>query len=697
MRRIATAIIACLAAAAPTGAGTGLHIPGGRKVGFTWAINDGAGCRWDISANGQVSDGTNDAYDGGMQLRVNGSHFGGVSRGTLDKAGREVEIGPWKQGNLQVYRRVYVDPKEGYCRWVDLFENTTKQPVEAKAQYYSNMGGSVQQVYGSSGKASVGKKDWGVVTASSGSSRPAVVHVFASRGSRVRPTFRYTKNNDSVYMDMPLKIPPGKTVGLCIFHAQRRHDAEAREFLEEFKPRRELAKLPPELRRVLLNMGGATLILGDVNLPRHEKHDLAVLRNENELLGTILDERFDIETFYGRLDLPAGRVVGLHVPTPHDPHVQVVLADGQIVSGTLRSAPLAIRLTNGNEMSLPPKKLQAATFALSKARPDEIKITQATVVLRSGQQLAFDAGDLDGSFRTEYGAVALDTDDLAAIQLDTPDGGLHRVRFRNGSVLSGLLEAETLRLGLTLGPELAVRRHLVRQFVFPAGEPDDEALSELVLRNEDRLLGHVRDSVLTVATRYGDITVKPEEIAELRIHEEAPLGQVNIRLHNGTTVSGKAVGQTLRFAVAPGPELPVFLGHVVSLTCPPPPPEPEKPEKPGKPTTKPAGEDGSKSDSAEDEQTAADAKPRVGPTTAEVAEAEAERRAAAEARRRLGALNAELRALNALKTKLKAKLAEAKDDKARAAIEKKLADLTEQAATVEAKAARTRKNLPKQE
>jgi hypothetical protein len=561
------AVLAVAGAAAA--AERNIHIPPGRSVGFNWYLNDGAGYRWDISSNGQVSDGSNDAYDGGMQLRLGATYFSGDSQGRLSEDGREIEIGPWKQGAINVYRRVYIDGKLGYCRWIDIFENAEASAQSLSVQYYSNLGGSITSTYTTTGQAELTDKDWGFVTGSTDTSaRPAIVHVFGTQGAKVKPTFRYTRNDDSVYCTFALKVPAGKTVALCLFQAQRRPIEEAKTFLKDFNPRRELAKVPAGLRTLLLNMGGATLILGSIDLPRHEKHDLAILRNGNELLGAILNERFDLETFYGRLELPASQVVGLNVPAPDDPHVQVVLADGQVVAGTLLNAPLRIRLTNGNEMSLPPSRLAAATFALSADKPGEIKISHPTIMLRSGQQLAFRGEDLDCTFQTQYGTVKLDADDLRSLQFDTPEGGLHRAIFRNGSVLSGLLTTEDFNLTLELGPRLSIRRYLAAQVLLPSTEMDHSQLAEATLRNDDQIFGQIAEESLAVTTQYGRVTVKPAEIAELTVPEEAALGQVQIKLHNGTTVTGKFVAETIQFQIVPGPKLSIFLGHVVRLTCP---------------------------------------------------------------------------------------------------------------------------------
>jgi hypothetical protein len=593
-RAICAALAMATVAGGASAAEKGIHLAGGGTVGFTWYMNDGAGFRWDISSNGQVSDGTNDAYDGGMQLRIAGSYFSNSSQARLAGGGREIEIGPWTRGNLRIYRRIYVDAKIGYCRWIDIFENSSAAAETAAVMYYTNVGGSVNKTYSSSGKETVGPNDWGVVTSyTSSSSRPSIVHVFATQGAKVKP--KYRRSTDSIYQEFSLKIPPKKAMAVCMFQAQRRPYTEAIKTLKEFNTRHELAKVPAPLRRIIVNMGGATLMLGNVDLPRHEKHDLAVLRNGNELLGKILNERFDLQTFYGRLELPAAQVVGLSVPAPDDPHVQIVLVDGQIAAGTLLNAPLRIRLTNGNEMSLPPSKLSSATFALSPDRPEQIKLTRSTVTLRSGQRLTFRQADLDCTFHTEYGDVKLDPDDLTAIQFDTLEGGLHRAMFRNGTILSGLLTDGDLKLTLDLGPTLAIRRHLLRTIVFPSERLEPGDLTELTLRNEDQLFGRIVEESLTVATRYGKVKVKPSEIASLQIPEAGTLGQVQIKLHSGTTISGQFVGDTVAFQIDPGPKLPIFIGHVLQIACPKAPgsaatqPAEDKPDPaPTPPTTRPA-------------------------------------------------------------------------------------------------------------
>ena len=557
-----------------------IHIPSGRNVGWNWQLSDGAGYTWDISSYGKVNNGTNDAYDGGMQLSVNGNSFsfGSAGRGSADR--REVEIGPWSIGQVRVWRRIYIDPKLGYCRWIDIFENTGSNTHLLNLRYYSNIGGSTQVTYTTSGKTQLSKKDWGIITAeaASGSSRPAIVHIFASRDAKLKPSFRFTPNNDNLYYHVSLPVGAKKTVALCFFEAQRRPLGEAKKFLKAFNVTKEMQKVPPALRKIIVNIGtGSIVSIGRVELPRKSKHDLAVLRNGDEMLGTILNERFVVETFFGRLDLSADRVLGLAVPSASDHHVQVVLTDGQVVAGKLTSVPLRLKLVNGNEVSLTTAKIKSLAYRISPAKGRDILLRSPVVILRAGMRLFFRAEDLPTDFYTEYGSLKLQTEHLRTLLLDTPEGGLHRAVFRNGSVLSGLLLAENLKLKLDLGPQLAIRRHVAAQFLFPVPveQETNENLTELVLRNENSLFGRLADPSLNVRTKVGNVQVKPETIAEVKVPAES-FGQVQIRLHNGTTVSGRLAGQTIRFKIEPGPELKVFVNHVRQIACPPPkPPQPQ--------------------------------------------------------------------------------------------------------------------------
>ncbi|MBT3199280.1 MAG: PT domain-containing protein [Phycisphaerales bacterium] len=567
------------------GADRGIHIKSSRSVSSNWNVTDGAGYQWNIYVSGgYVNSGSHSAYSSGMQLQINGSGYSGGSTGRVNKDNTEIEIGPWKYRSVNVYRRIYVDKKLGYCRWIDIFENPTGTAQTLTLRYYNGMGTSTRNTYTTTGGTTTGAKDWGIVTGYTSNSYAAVAHIFGTKNSKIRPRFQWTRSSSTVYYHHTLKIPPKKTVALCLIEAQRRPFSVAQKFLQTFKVEREMKKIPSALRKIIINMSGAMLTLGTLELPRNETHDMIVQQGGNELLGTILNKKYEIQTLYGKISLDAARVAGLQAPKNAGDRVRLALVSGQVIVGKMLSGQIRLKLANGNEMSIPPDKLDTAAYKVSPQRPEEIAFTKPMIVLRGGQQLFFKSADVDWTFHTQYGRVKLNPANLRKIVLDTPDGGLHRAVFANGSVLSGLLVTDKLNVSLDLGPKLSVPRYLIQQFAFPTKEYDGPDQAELNLKNEDQLHGAVADDEIKIATDLEEVSVKRDEIAAITLPEDAALGQLRVKLHNGTVMEGKLVGKSIGFTVAQGVTLQVYVGHIVNLTCPKPSPKPATTQ----PTTKPA-------------------------------------------------------------------------------------------------------------
>jgi len=564
--------------------GGGLHIPAGRAVNWNWALEDGAGFRWDLTAQGMVADGTNDCYDGGMQLAVNDQTFshGGPGRGSED--GREVEVGPWQAGPVRVWRRVYVDPKLGYCRWIDVFENPDDQEQALQLRYYSNMGEPTRAVHTSSGRDKLAKDDWGAVTSGGQerSSRPAVVHVWAAPQADVRPRFEVAANTDNLYYHVSLKLAAGETAGLCFFEAQRPGGAEAKALLASFDLGGELAKVPAPLRKLLVNMrGGRAATLAPVELPRGREHDVVSLPRGRLATGTLLNEQYVLETAWGPMEFEAARVVGL-LAGPGG--VRLALTDGQVVAGRLTSGPLRLKTADGQVRTYRPADIDAAGYRISPERPGEVALHNPVVVLRDAQRLLFEAGSFAGAFYTRHGSVALAPEHLKALVLDTPGGGLHRALLTNGSVLSGLLETAQPTLKLALGPEATLSRASIAKFVFPAGGAKARGLHAMDLANGDHLLGRLKAETLTIETEGGPREMRVEALAGLE-RDAASFDVVTLRPREGEEVTGRLSAPALRFQIVPGPELTVSIAHVRRIRFDGPGDTPAEPEAQPEPAT----------------------------------------------------------------------------------------------------------------
>jgi hypothetical protein len=340
-----------------------------------------------------------------------------------------------------------------------------------------------------------------------------------------------------------------------------------------------------------LPYGDATALAADDvgarPLTRNDKLDLVIQSDGNELAGTIANDKFVLDSLVGKLELPAAKVLGLAVPSDDDPYVQIELVDGQVVAGKL-GAPLTFKLEDGNVQTFGPDKLnfKSASFRVSKERPREIPFGGPFLVLRGGQRLAFEAAGLSTAvLRSVYGDIKIDPAQVASVATDASDGALDRVTFRNGSVVSGLLSPDKFTLKLALGMPLEIGLPRIARFEFSPTQGDLSSVSphiiqrmtdagivggsagdlcQILLRNEDAIVGKLTDQAIDLQTQNGKIAIKPTDIATLEFGDE-DLGQVEVKLNTGLAYNGRILNRSLKFKIEPGPEISLPVGMLQSL------------------------------------------------------------------------------------------------------------------------------------
>ena len=128
-----------------------LPVPAGAQTTRTlpiWVRTDAKGFRWDINYTGRVNDGNRNAYDGGMSLRLSGNPIptNGSRPVKVAENKQEIILSPQLWNSVHVTRRIYVDTEGAYCRWIDVFENTSSKPVTLNVEYYTNLGNSIRTI-----------------------------------------------------------------------------------------------------------------------------------------------------------------------------------------------------------------------------------------------------------------------------------------------------------------------------------------------------------------------------------------------------------------------------------------------------------------------------------------------------------------------------------------------------------------------
>ncbi len=193
-------------------------------------LTDSEGFNWDVRSDPDfglsILDGTSDAFDTGLQLRVDGVPINGAF--SVDENGREVNVAPQLVGGVAVTRSILVsDPSistSGFARFLESFTNTTDQAVTITVETITNSGAdaALQFTATTSGDTTLTATDSGFVTddGNTGANDPAVM--FAYGDGTLLPTSAGVTNANAglITVTHTLTLQPGETQSLLQFATQ---------------------------------------------------------------------------------------------------------------------------------------------------------------------------------------------------------------------------------------------------------------------------------------------------------------------------------------------------------------------------------------------------------------------------------------------------------------------------------------------
>ncbi len=246
------------------------------EIAASGSLIDGAGFLWDLTSLGTVNNGTNNAYDGGQALRLDGQPF--PARSTF-RSQRQALLGPWQTSGLEVWRRVFVPDDEGFARWSESLYNPGTEPVTVQLEMRTDLGSgsSTRVIATSSGDLIFNDLDDYLMTHSFvGSSSPRVGHLFANLTADVLPEAA-SLVNDLETLRYEIEVPAGERLIFLHFASQSADDAAALEQIDRLH-RRVGGALDGMLRHQQLDV---------VNLVAFPDTDGDLLTDEEEaILGT---------------------------------------------------------------------------------------------------------------------------------------------------------------------------------------------------------------------------------------------------------------------------------------------------------------------------------------------------------------------------------------------------------------------------
>jgi Ca2+-binding RTX toxin-like protein len=191
-------------------------------------LTDGTGYLWDIQTNGNISNGTSDAYDGGLV-------FSGYSPATpeaTEDGGREVVTAATTvDTHFSVKRKIYVPGSgtRGYARFLEIITNNSTSAQSYSLILNTNLGSdsSTQLIRTSSGDATLGATDrWMITDDADASGDPSMAHIFANNQGNVKPAVTVPSTGNIQYQ-YDLSFNPGETKIVMHFASQNPDQATA--------------------------------------------------------------------------------------------------------------------------------------------------------------------------------------------------------------------------------------------------------------------------------------------------------------------------------------------------------------------------------------------------------------------------------------------------------------------------------------
>ena len=575
LRVLAGALILFAAAASPAVAQLMQPVrpgaPGGGAAGAQQMVSlphvlpDRFGVTWDVQQDGSIGDGGNDLYDGASKLMVAGQQFNPQAQAALNVAANELTFNAQAFGALRVSRRVAVNAAAGWCRYVEVLENPTAQPLRASLRLNFDMGQGIQQAQPVEDLKK--RTPLGVVVFDG---RRAVAMLGGGVGGKVQGRYVAQQNSDQCDLTVDVDVPAKQTAAFVHFQAMRPGIPDAAGFMTAAKEKELLGDLPEEVRRAIVNFRRAgEALVGDVELPRADLLDTVELRTGDVYRGTLADPTFKIETFHGPVELPADQVIGMVSVGTHRPAQLFVTARREIIGGALAGGVLRVQLSSGQLLSVPVAAVAKVGCRKRPGEPEEVKLDQPMALLRDGQRLIVDMPAGPIAVSTLYGRLELRPESLAAIHFHGEEQAVHQVRLRDGSRFSCVVAGDDLELRLrgaaggaasASAPPPTVKVPLASlsrlQFVPPTDDATDGDAPTLTLGNGDVLAGSAAGA-LELETGFDVIRMNGPEVRAIR-HVEPPEGgrglpsELTVTLWDGASLSGRLKGDAVDFALGSG-------------------------------------------------------------------------------------------------------------------------------------------------
>lgn len=545
------------------------ELQGTMQTSLPFTLSDGAGYSWDIQYDGSISDGVSDAFDGSMNVDVNGSFASFQGFGNILEGGREIALPlTTTAGGLMIARRILIPADDGYARFVEVLYNPSSSAMSVSVTHHFSLGSDdgTQVVTTTDGDNIVSADDrsWVTDDATPTGDDPAVAVLFGDEGWAGPVQATLMAGSDTPTIRYQTEVPGGDAVAIALFVAQRNNRDEAASWVSSFDAGAALGDLPYAI--VNFSGGGRGPTFRVSGLLRGGERDVVELRDGNRLEGDVQDKKWTIETPYGAHEVKLKDVAGIIAGGPGRVGDTVVLLGGEVFVGSIATETVQLRLPGGKSVGIPLETIDRVGMRQRGEAEESYQSTADRAILRQGDRL--EGKILGEAFQmaTAFGTISVPRAKVASLDLRA-ENGVHRIVLADGSTLSGILLDETVSFRHRSGQELQLtQRQLVSLEVpglllEPAVEPGSPVLT---LSNGDRWFARPTAGSLPVETSFGELALKLDEIAAIRFDQPIS-GAVSVKLRDGGSFVGKLGASELTLRLGCGLELTVdaaFLGEL---------------------------------------------------------------------------------------------------------------------------------------
>ncbi|HEV8291077.1 MAG TPA: hypothetical protein VGP94_04115, partial [Tepidisphaeraceae bacterium] len=411
----------------------GANQPVAGTVNLPYQISDNSGNQWLFYQYGQFQQqGNMPVYSQGAMLQINNQYpQARNNQARVDEKSGEIIFDNMSAAGVSLTRRILINKDEGWVRYIDIIKNTGGAEVPVNLNFSTSLNYGVQTA---NMVADPKKKDmnlaWVALTHGQGRT---VVEMFGGKGAKTMPTIQYNQGNSQVNALMSPTIPAGKEIAIMHFHVTTNSPDAGTKYVLNMKESKIMASIPTAIRKLIVNFRGGENFIGDYEILRGDILDVVELRSGDQLKGTLKEKSFKLDTFYGPVELPVDKIIGLINAGQFRPRQLLVTKDGEIFGGKLDREKLVLELSSGQITEIPISAISRMGYRKRSGEPEEWTFEKPVVLMRTGDRIGVQMPTRDIDVATRYGPLKLKPDSVASIDFQSEENSVHQISLRDGS------------------------------------------------------------------------------------------------------------------------------------------------------------------------------------------------------------------------------------------------------------------------